>query len=96
MATSSAAGMEMPGWLDRLGGFVERTGGFWRWLGDLESRVFAADLAEIAIDRPIYVTGLARAGTTILLELLASRPGGATPGARSVSITSSQRVGLSV
>ncbi len=78
MATSSSAGMEMPGWLDRLGGFVERTGGFWRWLGDLESRVFAADLAEIAIDRPIYVTGLARAGTTILLELLASRPGVAT------------------
>ncbi len=70
--------MEMPGWLDRLGGFIERTGNFWRRLGNLESRVFAADLEEIRIDRPIYVAGLARAGTTILLELLASRPGVAT------------------
>ncbi len=79
MGTAPPAGtLEMPGWLDRLGGFVERTGNFWRRLGDLESRVFAAELEEIPIDRPIYVTGLARAGTTVLLELLASRPGVAT------------------
>jgi hypothetical protein len=77
MAESSDA-MEMPGWLDKLGGVVERWAGFWQRLGDLESRVYADELAKIAIDRPIYVAGLARAGTTILLELLAERPGVAT------------------
>lgn len=74
----AAGGPEMPAWLDRLGAFVERTGGFWRRLGDLESRVFADELATVRIDRPIYLAGLARAGTTILLELLASRPEVAT------------------
>lgn len=68
----------MPAWLHHLGTLIEHTGGLWRRLGDLESRVFADELAAIAIDRPIYVAGLARAGTTILLELLASRPGVAT------------------
>ncbi|GBD44901.1 hypothetical protein HRbin40_02393 [bacterium HR40] len=68
----------MPAWLDRLGAFVERTSGFWRWLGELESRLFADELAAVPIDRPIYVAGLARAGTTILLELLAASPGVAT------------------
>ncbi len=72
---SAGATVEMPAWIDRLGRWVERASGFWRRLGDLESRVFAGELESIAIDRPIYVTGLARAGTTILLELLASRPG---------------------
>lgn len=70
--------MEMPGWLDRLGGFIERTAGFWQKLGDLESKAYAAELEAIPIERPIYVTGLARAGTTIMLELLASSPGVAT------------------
>lgn len=73
-----SGGLEMPAWLHHLGALIERTGGFWRRLGDLESRVFADELAAIRIDRPVYVAGLARAGTTILLELLASRPGVAT------------------
>lgn len=75
---SQDAAMEMPGWLDRLGGLIDRTAGFWQKLGDIESNAFAAELDKIRIERPIYVTGLARAGTTILLELLASRPGVAT------------------
>ena len=70
--------MEMPGWLDLLGGMIDRTAGFWQGLGNLETRAFAAELEDITIDRPIYVTGLARAGTTILLELLAAQPGIAT------------------
>jgi hypothetical protein len=79
MADSSAGGaMEMPAWLDRLGGMVERRAGFWQRLGDLESRVYAHELEEVPLDRPVYVTGLARAGTTILLEILAARPGVAT------------------
>lgn len=68
----------MPAWIDRLGGLVERTAGFWAWLGRLESRVLADELEPIAIDRPIYIAGLARAGSTILLELLATHPDVAT------------------
>ena len=68
----------MPGWIDRLGGFVERTAGLWVRLGGVESDANRAELDAIPIDRPIYIAGLARAGTTILLELLAGHPEVAT------------------
>jgi hypothetical protein len=43
---------------------------FWVKLGDLEARLLQARLQQTPIDRPIYVTGLARSGTTITLTLL--------------------------
>jgi hypothetical protein len=52
--------------------------GVFRWLGDKESHCFRKSLGPIKIDRPIFVAGLARSGTTILLELLASLPSVAT------------------
>jgi hypothetical protein len=58
-------------WLTRQ--LVRRPGLFIR-LGDLESSLFEDQLAGIAIDRPIFICGLARAGTTITLELLSSLP----------------------
>jgi hypothetical protein len=70
--------VEMPGWIDRLGGLVANTAGFWVGLASLESSAHRAELDEVAIDRPIYIAGLARGGTTILLELLASHPDVAT------------------
>jgi hypothetical protein len=75
---AGGGGMEVPGWIDGLGRLVERGAGFWRRLGDLESRIYAHELEGVAVDRPVYVAGLARAGTTILLEILAGRPGVAT------------------
>ena len=39
-------------------------------LGDVESRLLRRRLRTRPVDRPIYVTGLARAGTTITLEVL--------------------------
>ncbi|WP_372807964.1 sulfotransferase [Pontiella sp.] len=45
---------------------------FWAAMGNLESGILRDELDRIAIDRPIYVAGLARSGTTILLELLAA------------------------
>ena len=68
----------MPRWLDALGGIIDRTAGFWQKLGDLESSAYRAELDGIEIDRPCYVAGLARSGSTILLELLAGQPGVAT------------------
>lgn len=76
--SGSGGALEMPGWLDALGRLVERGAGFWQRLGDLESRVYAHELEGIRVERPVYVAGLARAGTTVLLELLAGRPGVAT------------------
>jgi hypothetical protein len=59
---------------DTLGSFVERAPGMFRALGRLETRCMADELSDVDIDRPIYVCGLARAGTTILLESLAAHP----------------------
>jgi hypothetical protein len=47
---------------------------FMRWLGDLETRVLAGELPALRIERPVYVCGLARSGTTLLLEALAAAP----------------------
>ena len=43
-------------------------------VADMEDRVFAADLEPIKIDRPVFVTALPRAGTTVLLEVIESLP----------------------
>ncbi len=39
-------------------------------LGDIESKILSSQLDEINIERPIFITGLARSGTTILLMIL--------------------------
>ena len=52
--------------------------GLWRCLGALESDLLAERIGETAIERPVYVCGLARSGSTILLEMLASIEGVAT------------------
>ncbi len=57
---------------DILGGFVERHPSLVIGLGRMESKWLGYALDNVVIERPIYITGLARAGTTILLELLSS------------------------
>jgi hypothetical protein len=59
-------------WLTRA---LQRYPGLFIRLGNLESSLFEDDLKTIAIDRPIFICGLARAGTTITLELLTSLSG---------------------
>src|SRR5215472_6692675 len=46
----------------------------WRFLGNWESRILARRLATVPIDRPVFIAGLARAGTTILLRKLCELP----------------------
>ena len=41
-------------------------------LAGLERRLYRRELANVALDRPVLITALPRAGTTILLELLAA------------------------
>ena len=45
-----------------------------RGLADLEERLFAGRLAAVTVERPVFVAGVPRAGTTLLLELLAALP----------------------
>jgi Sulfotransferase family len=43
-------------------------------LGNVESQLLARQLAEQKIDRPVYICGLPRAGTTITLQMLSEHP----------------------
>ncbi len=47
-------------------------------LGDMETRFLKSRLGGIEVDSPVFVTGLARSGTTILLTILSELPGIAT------------------
>ena len=41
-------------------------------LADLEDKVYSKNLARVEIDRPVFITSLPRAGTTLLLDVIAS------------------------
>ncbi len=69
---STDGDFEVAGWVDRIGGHMERNPAFWTRLGNAESRFLRDDLEKIRIEAPIYVAGLARSGSTFLLEALAS------------------------
>ncbi len=43
-------------------------------LGNLETRMLARRLATQRVDRPVYICGLPRAGTTITLQMLSEHP----------------------
>lgn len=47
-------------------------------LGNLESRMLARRLSTQRVDRPVYICGLPRAGTTITLQMLSEHPDVAT------------------
>jgi hypothetical protein len=75
MVTSGTeADLSVPRWTDLLSGWQERHVRLWIGLGNLESRLLSERLNSITIEKPIYIAGLARSGTTILLELLARHP----------------------
>jgi hypothetical protein len=58
-------------WQSRL---FAATQNLWHGLGKLESKILADELINTRVDRPVYVTSLARAGTTIVTEMLAQHP----------------------
>ena len=75
MPGAAHKGFEVAGWTDVLGSTIERHPSWWIKLGSMEAGLIDR---PPKIDRPIYVTGLARSGTTILLEILARHPEVAT------------------
>lgn len=68
------AAFEVQPWVHHAGRHVARHPAFWVRLGNLESRLRSEDIEDIEIEKPVFVCGLARAGTTILLEVLSSHP----------------------
>jgi hypothetical protein len=68
------AGFATTRWVDWLGGHIARHRRLWVRLGNLESRLLADELAGTPVAAPIYVAGLARSGSTILLEMLERHP----------------------
>jgi len=71
-------GFEVAGWIDRVGGFVARHPSWWIALGSVETRLLDRLSAGVEIVQPVYIAGLARSGSTILLETLAGHPQVAT------------------
>jgi hypothetical protein len=68
----------VPPFLHFLGGLVQRHPDFWISLGRLESSLVEEEVHRVAIRMPIYICGLARSGSTLLHEVIASHPGVAT------------------
>jgi len=68
----------VPWGLNFFGSLVCKTSGFWKWLGDRETSFLIDDLERRPITAPIYICGLARSGSTILLELLTAHADVAT------------------
>lgn len=62
--------MPVSGWMDRLSRHVERHPGLWAALGRVEARWLRRELEGLDVSSPIHVCGLARSGSTILLEIL--------------------------
>lgn len=65
----------VPAVLDFLGALVHRHRDFWLGLGRLESTLLEEQLRGVPVASPIYVCGLARSGSTLLHEVIASHPG---------------------
>jgi len=66
--------IELPPSLLRLGRLHDRTRRLWLWLSGLETRMAESAGLPADVDRPVYICGLARSGTTILLEMLSEHP----------------------
>lgn len=58
--------------------FAHSMTGQMKLLGDIETDFLGNRLRGIAIDRPVFICGLARSGTTLLLNLFAQLPAVAT------------------
>lgn len=54
--------------------FFAATAPAWRRLAAVESAVLREDIEQVAIEQPIYIAGVPRAGSTILTELLSRHP----------------------
>ncbi len=73
-STTHSSEWHVPTWVHLLGGWQHRHPAAAIRLGNAETALLRDVLEGIQVDRPVYIAGLARAGTTKLLELLAAHP----------------------
>jgi hypothetical protein len=75
-ATSKAtrSDFQVTGWSHAVGGFVAKHQSLILKLAEAETKALEDHLAANPVKAPIYVCGMARAGTTILLDALSSHP----------------------
>ncbi len=71
---SSNKASHVPAGLHRASRLVAATTGLWKALGNLETRILGSDLDGIEIEKPVFVSGLARSGSTILTEIISRHP----------------------
>lgn len=77
-SSEEASTFNVPFWLDALGRVVERLPKFWLWWARRETASLEPSLASTPLAMPIYISGLARSGSTLLHEAVASHPSVAT------------------
>jgi Sulfotransferase family len=73
-ALAGTGGFKVTWWLHVLGGLVSRHPRLWTRLGNLETLGLNGAIAAIDVRRPVYIAGLARSGSTLLLEVLNRHP----------------------
>lgn len=66
--------MEVSFFQNVMGGFVSAFPTLFKKLGTWETAWASGFIEGKQVDSPIYIAGLARSGSTILLELLSSHP----------------------
>lgn len=66
---------KVPLMLDWLGAMAQGGSGFFEKLGRLETGLLGPDLGKITITKPVFVCGLARSGSTLLLEFISGAKG---------------------
>ena len=64
----------IPLYLECLGVISEKNAVFFQRLAAFETKMLAFDIVDIQVTKPIFVTGLARSGTTVILEALNAHP----------------------
>jgi hypothetical protein len=70
--------MKVSAGLDLATMLVHSARPIWKEAGNIETAILARKLEHIRIDKPVFITGLARAGSTLMLEFLASQKNVAT------------------
>jgi hypothetical protein len=70
MTEKKPALVHLPAALHLQSRFFAASAGLWCQLGKLETAVLGDELHEVEVRKPVYVSGLARSGTTILTEML--------------------------
>ncbi len=64
----------VPGGLHLVSKLVAGSTGLWKTLGNMETSLLGKTLQQQEIEKPVFVTSVARSGTTILTEIISQHP----------------------